>query len=209
MHLSQATRFDPNRPIASNFLTAAQTSSHDLRALFRYWDDLRAGRSMPVKDDLELASIATLLPLVALIEIEPEPEPGPEPEPESESGAMRFRFAFAGHAISTAYGRDLTGQYSDTIALVSGFSGFSEFSGTRGDSLAIADKIILTSVAKTGQAAAGRDIHHRRIGPGSDHTEITRDWIALPVAQRVSSKLRTPAMILLGQKWKAIHQLVM
>jgi len=71
-----------------------------LSALRAYWEMLRGERSMPRRDELDLAALgASILPHMAILELVPQ------------AGVTRFRFILCGEAITRSAGSDLTGRF--------------------------------------------------------------------------------------------------
>ncbi len=176
----------PNTPSPTpvTYPSVDQTDSHDLRALLAYWQNLRAGRDMPDSDDIDPASIDLLLPHIALIDVAHQP--------------LRFHVGFTGHALCLANDSDMTGY--------------------QGIAKAAADIAILSLVATHGQPCAGKDSFYspafrQPITQGTELVEITRDWIALPLGgiagASATPKPIIPRRIIMGQKWKARHRLLM
>jgi hypothetical protein len=70
------------------------------RALFRYWESLRAERPCPRKDEMDLKQIAEIVPNLAIF------EPG--------SSANSWRFRLAGTKVCGLFGAEMTG--ADVLA---------------------------------------------------------------------------------------------
>jgi hypothetical protein len=68
----------------------------DCRALFRYWESLRAERPCPRKDELDLKQISKIVPYLILIE--------------HKLGAEPWRFRLAGTKTCEIFGREMTGE---------------------------------------------------------------------------------------------------
>lgn len=134
-------------------------ASPRLQTLYAYWNDRRAGRSMPSRADIDPVDIPRLLPNLLLIDVEPD--------------TRRLKVRVAGTAVVEMYGSDYTGQYLDEI----------EFGDRRAAVL-----FDYTSCLESGQAYAaehsfwtGRGISHRIervILPLSDDGETVSQLIA-------------------------------
>lgn len=72
-----------------------------LKALFAYWNDRCAGRSMPARSDIDPVDIPRLLPNLLLIDVE--------------QATGRLRVRVAGTTVVEMYGSDYTGRYLDEI----------------------------------------------------------------------------------------------
>jgi hypothetical protein len=68
-----------------------------LRELHRYWDQRRAGRSMPARADIDIALIPTLLQYVFLVDVL--------------DGGRDFRFRLAGTHFRDVTEQEVTGQH--------------------------------------------------------------------------------------------------
>jgi hypothetical protein len=66
----------------------------DCRTLFRYWESLRAERPSPRKDEIDLSSIAAIVPFLTIIE--------------RISGANPWRFRLAGTKVCEIFGQNMT-----------------------------------------------------------------------------------------------------
>ncbi len=75
------------------------------RALFRYWESLRAERPCPRKDELDLKQIVQIVPFLSIIEHVTETKP--------------WKFRLAGTQICAVFGREMTG-----LDALSGWDGF-------------------------------------------------------------------------------------
>src|SRR5438552_1830808 len=71
----------------------------DLRRLYLYWDEKRAGRRFPARRDLDPVDMAFILGWLLLLDVSYEP--------------LRFRFRLHGSELGARLGRDLTGVYVD------------------------------------------------------------------------------------------------
>lgn len=67
-----------------------------LRQIYDYWNSKRQGQRAPRQSDIDLAEIATLLPIIQMIDVDRDP--------------LRFRHRFAGTEIVEWMGRDATGK---------------------------------------------------------------------------------------------------
>ena len=77
----------------------AQVPSELLVGLFGYWEQKRAGRRMPSRDDIDPLDIRDCMPTIIICEIEPEP--------------LRFRYRLIGTRLTELVHRDVTGKYID------------------------------------------------------------------------------------------------
>ena len=71
-----------------------------LQRLYRYWDEKRGGRSMPLRRDVEPADLKDLLPHLMIVE--------PTGEAEEE---RRFRYRLVGSALVEAFGFNFVGTH--------------------------------------------------------------------------------------------------
>lgn len=76
-------------------------ASPRLRTLYAYWNELRAGRAMPARADIDPVDIPRLLPNLLLLDVEPD------------TGRLKVRVA--GTSVVEMYGSDYTGCYLDEI----------------------------------------------------------------------------------------------
>ncbi len=74
----------------------------DLRVLYEYWLEKKAGGEMPGRVDIRPTEIISLLPRIILIDVEYHP--------------LRFKFRLVGTDIVCAMGKDMTGVYLDDIS---------------------------------------------------------------------------------------------
>lgn len=72
-----------------------------LRQLVAYWDEKRAGRQMPARDDIDPVDIPGLLPFLLLVEVRDAPR--------------RFYYRLTGTWIDELYGSCLTGLYLEDL----------------------------------------------------------------------------------------------
>lgn len=70
-----------------------------LQQLQAYWEDKRAGRPYPGREDIDPLELRFVIGHLILVDIEPEP--------------LRFRYRLFGTAISQRQGFDMTGKYLD------------------------------------------------------------------------------------------------
>ena len=75
-----------------------------LARLYNYWDDKRAGRAMPTRNDIDPMEIRSLLPHIALIDVEENPQ--------------RYRYRLVGTGLITVLGQELTGKYLDQTPML-------------------------------------------------------------------------------------------
>ncbi len=74
------------------------------KELYDYWTELRGGRIMPKRSEIDPLAIPRVLPNIALVDLEGEGE------------AMRLRVRLLGTTLAQRYG-ERTGQYLDEFAL--------------------------------------------------------------------------------------------
>ncbi|WP_417316994.1 PAS domain-containing protein [Emcibacter sp.] len=72
-----------------------------LRELYEYWNRIRGTRMMPARIDIQPAELASILPLLVLVDVEQNPE--------------RFKIRLMGTETVKVMGEDLTGQYLETL----------------------------------------------------------------------------------------------
>lgn len=70
-----------------------------LQRLYDYWNDKRAGRAYPGREQIDPLELRFMLGSIILIDIEPEP--------------LRFRYRLFGSEIVRRQGFDMTGKYLD------------------------------------------------------------------------------------------------
>ncbi|MFC7048496.1 PAS domain-containing protein [Emcibacter nanhaiensis] len=72
-----------------------------LQTLFTYWNEIRGSRAMPARVDIEPARLASILPMLVLIDVESDP--------------MRFKIRLMGSENVKVAGEDMTGRYIETL----------------------------------------------------------------------------------------------
>ncbi|MDF1721892.1 MAG: PAS domain-containing protein [Minwuia sp.] len=72
-----------------------------LQAIYRYWDEKRAGRRFPARADLDPADLVPYLGNISMIDVEYDP--------------FRLRYRLVGTRITTMMRRDATGHYYDEL----------------------------------------------------------------------------------------------
>lgn len=73
-----------------------------LRDLFSYWQDKKGDREMPTRADISPTDIINQLSKIVLMDVESEP--------------VRFKFRLVGTDIVKTMGRDVTGEYLDSLS---------------------------------------------------------------------------------------------
>jgi hypothetical protein len=77
----------------------AQIEDEQLRRLYLYWDEKRAGRKFPARRDIDPLELGFVLGWVLLLDVEYNP--------------LRFRFRIYGSALAARVDYDMTGKYAD------------------------------------------------------------------------------------------------
>jgi hypothetical protein len=75
----------------------------DSRSLFSYWNRLRGPRSAPRREEMELRSIAPILPVIGVMERHASPKDN------FQTGPGRYRWRLVGTGIARLWGNGLTG----------------------------------------------------------------------------------------------------
>ena len=79
---------------------ALQLDKPALRQLYAYWDDKRARRAYPAREDIDPLELRFILGCLLLLDVERSP-------------ALRFRYRLFGSEIAQRQGLDMTGKYAD------------------------------------------------------------------------------------------------
>lgn len=87
-------------PRMLNQTIAIQLDRPALRQLYAYWDDKRAGRPYPAREDIDPLELKFILGNLLLLDVEYSP-------------ALRFRYRLFGSEIAHRQGLDMTGKYAD------------------------------------------------------------------------------------------------
>ncbi len=101
----QPSRRD-GKPQGQTAVATAVTKAEQLRhptnqAAFAYWDEIRAGRLMPSRAELNPADIRSILPCVFLLDVASDP--------------LDFRYRLIGTKMASHLNRDLTGSWMSEL----------------------------------------------------------------------------------------------
>ena len=88
--------------VAIAVFAARQLQHPTNQAAFAYWDEIRAGRAMPSRADLDPSDIPTILPCVFLLDVAQDP--------------LDFRYRLIGTKMASHLNRDLTGAWMSEVA---------------------------------------------------------------------------------------------
>lgn len=83
-----------------NQTPAIQLDKPALQQLYAYWDDKRAGRPYPKREDIDPLELKFILGCLLLLDVERKP-------------VLRFRYRLFGSEIAHQQGLDMTGKYAD------------------------------------------------------------------------------------------------
>ena len=87
--------------VAIAVFAARQLQHPTNQAAFAYWDEIRAGRAMPSRADLDPADIRTILPCVFLLDVAQDP--------------LDFRYRLIGTKMASHLNRNLTGSWMSDL----------------------------------------------------------------------------------------------